>query len=509
MLYLSTVDLRKLLLAIALRNEAARRRRALAASIQQVKRRMAKRRAAAIARIVLMANQGAKDGPRRYVERATGKWRGSSISGYLRGGSDIDKSYVENFRMNLKTFDLLLALVGKTAFAAQTRTVAPPPKGKKLNPKDSMAYCRAHTDPPTTRFKLAVCLYAMAHGGPFKQIGDAASVSKNTVRAWMVDFCAAVMSVIKPIYMPRTPYSEAERSAVNGRFASRRGMPNVTLACDGSHIPFHPRGGKKAKMEYRNYKGWTSILSVAFIDSYYRFFDISVGYPGRAGDNTVLSKSKLVAMMQADPDKWLGPHGVVLGDCGASDGDSIFMNPYHQPTEPDKCWFNFCHSSTRFFVEETFGRWKNRWRFLLHPCEVDHKLTTQMIFASAILHNFCTVHPHSSEDLNLPADMPDAAWQRFFKENDAHMCPSCSARHARVCIHQAAYRNTKQVQAAVRKAPSQAREDARKLMWDMVEKGVSTAFDGRADEDAVRMEAQRIRDLMSGRAGAVQDPYLV
>ena len=48
----------------------------------------------------------------------------------------------------------------------------------------------------------------------------------------------------------------------------------------------------------------------------------------------------------AEPDKWLGEGGVVLGDSGASDGDKVFLNPYHAPTDPDKCWFNFCHSST-------------------------------------------------------------------------------------------------------------------------------------------------------------------
>ena len=129
----------------------------------------------------------------------------------------------------------------------------------------------------------------------------------------------------------------------------------------------------------------------------------------------------------AEPDKWLGQGGVVLGDSGASDGDEIFLNPYYNPTDPDKCWFNFCHSSTRFFVEETFGRWKNRWRFLLDPSRVDHKLTTQMIYASAVLHNFCTAHPRD-QTADLPPEMSDKAWQTFYREYDAHVCPTCRRR---------------------------------------------------------------------------------
>ena len=121
--------------------------------------------------------------------------------------------------------------------------------------------------------------------------------------------------------MPGQAFSSADRDAVQGQFASRRGVPNVTLACDGSHIAYKPCGGKKVKLQYRNYKGWTSILAVAFVDSYYRFFDLDVGYPGRAGDNTVLATNPLLASIQSDPDKWLGPNGEILGDCGASDGD--------------------------------------------------------------------------------------------------------------------------------------------------------------------------------------------
>ena len=89
-------------------------------------------------------------------------------------------------------------------------------------------------------------------------------------------------------------------------------------------------------MEYRNFKGWPSILAVAFVDSYYRFFDIDVGYPGRAGDNTVLKQNWLMREIGQDPDRWLGPGGVILGDSGASDGDQFFLNPYHSPEDPTR-----------------------------------------------------------------------------------------------------------------------------------------------------------------------------
>lgn len=260
------------LVAIMLRNEAARRRRVLQSAIEDVKRRMARRSDAAKARFLMMVAEGDCYRTRRVVERAMGKWRGSTISGYLRCD---EQTYESNFRMNRDTFDKLLGLLQSTEFVKKDEAKhARPRRSKQRRSADSAAFARAHTDPPSTRFKLAVCLYAMAQGGRFKLIGDAASVDKSTVRVWMSVFCMAVMRAVKPVYMPGKPFSPYERSAVQGKFASRRGFPDVTLACDGSHIPFYPCGDKKVKMQYRNYKGWTSLLAVAFVDSYYRFFDL-------------------------------------------------------------------------------------------------------------------------------------------------------------------------------------------------------------------------------------------
>jgi hypothetical protein len=508
MLYhLTNANIKALLLGFYLRQQADQRRRELQAEIAKVKRRMAQRRVQAISQIIMLISQHTEaGGPRRVVERCLGKWRGSTISGYLRGD---DQTYCENFRMDRKTFDKLLELVQSTAFATVTGPKLVPMglAGGRRKRGRTVSFARAHTDPPSTRYKLAVCLYAMAQGGRFKLIGDAAGIGKSTVRKWMVQFCEAIMTAVKPIYMPGTPYSPAEREAVRGKFASRRGVPDVAFACDGTHIPFHPRGGKKVKMLYRNYKGWTSILSVAWVDSYHRFFDLHVGFPGRAGDNSVLARSRLMDQIREDPDTWLGPGGVILGDCGASDGDEIFLNPYHNPTETDACWFNFCHSSTRFFVEETFGRWKNRWRFLMDPCRTNHKLTTQMIYASAVLHNFCTAHPFRNSCVDLPPDMADTAWSTFLTEYDSHRCPTCRARNAAHCIHQSVYRNHAAQTAQIRKAPSAKRDEIKGQLWDWVSDGVTTARTAEQLADALGGKvtdacaaAAKLHDAMERRA---------
>lgn len=89
-----------------------RRRRSLQREIEKVKQRMAARRRAALARFVMLA--ASRTDQRRHVERASGKWRGSTLSGYLRGD---DQTYVENFRMTRETFNKLLSLLAASEFA--------------------------------------------------------------------------------------------------------------------------------------------------------------------------------------------------------------------------------------------------------------------------------------------------------------------------------------------------------------------------------------------------------
>ena len=95
---------------------------------------------------------------------------------------------------------------------------------------------------------------------------------------------------------------------------------------------------------------------------------------------------------------WLGSEGMVAADGGASDGGDILLNPIANPTQPEDQWYNFCHSSTRFFVEETFGRWKNRFRFLLYRLDCSHRHAPRLIYASMVLHNFLTIHKDDSVD---------------------------------------------------------------------------------------------------------------
>ena len=198
------------------------------------------------------------------------------------------------------------------------------------------------------------------------------------------------------------------------------------MATDGSHIPFRPDDAATA-IDYRNYKGWTSILAVAFVTSFFTFVDADVGAAGRSGDNTVLTDSWLLKEIAANREAWLGADGVIAADGGASDGSALLLNPYRSPEDADQKYFNFCHSSTRFFVEETFGRWKNRFRFLLKQSDYDHKTLTRLVYASMILRNACTIHKDDAVTFDTGSDED---WQTFFQEFASHRCPSCNCERA-------------------------------------------------------------------------------
>ena len=422
---------------------------------------------AAVLMALALSEAGEKK-DRRVIPRALGKWRGSTLSGYL---THDDQTYVERFRCSRAQFqglvDLLHGSQLDSAENQRTRALAirqPPPGAAFPSPRRLRRTTKARDvqDIPTLRYKIALCMYTLGHGGPIKVLADAGSVGESSLRRYLGLFALSVIKILGPVYMPATPFSDSERIAVQGQFASRRGIKIASMAVDGSHIPFKPKN-KTFCMDYRNYKGWTSILAVAFVDSFYRFFEVDVGYPGRAGDNTVLTRNPLLAKISADPDKWLGKGGVILGDSGASDSDRVFLNPYHCPTEPEKCWFNFCHSSTRFFVEQTFGIWKSRFRFLMHSLPgLTHKLFVQLIYASAILHNYLIA---TRSDLFRAVDVYSPDWRTFFAKYAAHICPSCKRDQLSHCVHQAGYRNGNAQAARVRKAPSVIRDELCAALW--------------------------------------------
>ena len=194
--------------------------------------------------------------------------------------------------------------------------------------------------------------------------------------------------------------------------------------------------------------------------SFHTFVDAEVGAAGTSGDNSVLETSWLLQQIAKDPEAWLGKDGVIAADSGASDGGERLLNPIPNATDPLDLLFNFCLSSTRFFVEETFGRWKNRFRFLLYMSRMTHRRFVNVVYASMVLHNMLTILKDDAVDFTSGAD---EEWQQFFKRYRRDACPDCTRANVLHCPHQARFRNACSCSGS---GASSLRDSIKESLWE-------------------------------------------
>ena len=180
------------------------------------------------------------------------------------------------------------------------------------------------------------------------------------------------------------------------------------------------------------YPGWFSLHVLAYCNSFHLFTMYKTGATGRMSDNTALQTCEYFQNITEARAAWLGDAtSYIAGDGGTSDPHGILITPFRNPQEIQQKWYNFCHSSTRFFIgascgvcvcaailqsicalfpshlvqgnpspsvnpktatlllltsartciaEETFGRWKNRFRFLLKDITSD--ITSILVLTS-------------------------------------------------------------------------------------------------------------------------------
>jgi hypothetical protein len=93
-------------------------------------------------------------------------------------------------------------------------------------------------------------------------------------------------------------------------FEKKRGISNVGTAVNGIHVPWKPDDARYTE-DLHNYKGWHSILVVAFVNSYYMFSGVEIGWAGRSCDTRVTTHCKYYKKLQKDPTKHLGAGGLV------------------------------------------------------------------------------------------------------------------------------------------------------------------------------------------------------
>jgi hypothetical protein len=87
-------------------------------------------------------------------------------------------------------------------------------------------------------FKIAVAFYYFAHGGVWKTTGNVSGRGPSWVGKIVRRVASSIIVRLGPTYM-RKPTPE-ELDEIIKAFASRKGIGNVGLAADGTHVPFNP-----------------------------------------------------------------------------------------------------------------------------------------------------------------------------------------------------------------------------------------------------------------------------
>ena len=153
----------------------------------------------AVVQAMVLAAASCNNGDRRVVPRALGGWRGSTLAGYLTYD---DIAYVANFRATRVQLNGITELLKGSALdsAAAQRSLEARLRG--LPAQTSIAVrrtfrARQSQDPPTLRFKVALCMYALGQGGPIKPLADAGSVGESALRRYLAVFADAVMAHLK------------------------------------------------------------------------------------------------------------------------------------------------------------------------------------------------------------------------------------------------------------------------------------------------------------------------
>ncbi|KAK9125403.1 hypothetical protein Scep_014249 [Stephania cephalantha] len=167
-------------------------------------------------------------------------------------------------------------------------------------------------------------------------------------------------------------------------------------AIDGTHIPIIVRKNQKAQFRCR--KGFPTMNVMCACTPSKLITYILPGWEGSAADGRILRD----ALSRRNGLK-VPSDNYYLVDAGYSNCQG-FLAPfrgqrYHlsewasgnHPAQTPEEVFNMRHAKARNIIETCFGALKQRWAVLRSPCFYDVKMTTLIIIACAVLHNFLTM----------------------------------------------------------------------------------------------------------------------
>lgn len=283
-----------------------------------------------------------------------------------------NEQWYENFRVRKETFEFILNKISRDITHKDTTM------RKAISP----------------RRRLALTFYYLASTAEYRTISNLFGVSVSFVCNCIKEVCEAIRRHLSNVIKFPTG---VEILQVIQEYENKWGFPMCAGCIDGTHIPIlAPNENHK---DYVNRKGFHSIQMQAVVDSRYLFRDVVVGWPGSVHDARVLSNS---AIFKKGVDNTLFD-GVESRIIQGNDvpplilGDPAYpflpwlMKRYPENNDTPRVQrvFNYRLSRARMTVENTFGRFKGRFKRFSKRVDMEVSSLVNVVLSSCILHNIC------------------------------------------------------------------------------------------------------------------------
>ena len=243
---------------------------------------------------------------------------------------------------------------------------------------------------------VVMLLKRLGKGLDYQEIGDKFGVGASTA-CQKVNTAMSFLIETKKYMISRLQEGRNLEAIIEG-FLTRWNFPLCLGAIDGTHIPI--KAPQNHHTDYFNRKSFHSVILQAVCDSECRITDIFAGWPGRAHDARVFSRSNIG--QKVINGTLVTGHDTLARDINGTTiepflvGDPAYPFRKHRMKDytgsnlsPEKEYFNYRLNRARIQIERTFGLLKGRWRCLLRPLECDLANVVQHVIASCILHNIC------------------------------------------------------------------------------------------------------------------------
>ena len=302
--------------------------------------------------------------------------------------------------------------------------------------------------------RLAVTLRYLATGETYESLMYQYRIHSTTIAKIVPEVCQAIYEKLKDNYC-KIPSTSEEWLEISNRTYERWNFPNSFAAVDGKHVAIlHP---KRSGSDFYNYKGYFSIVLLAFVDYDYCFLMVDVGCQGRISDGGVLKHSAIYPAIKNNtlnlpepqmlpiPEDYplLEPQEKIPFVFVADDAfqlEHFCMKPYSlKNLTDDKRIFNYRLSRFRRVTENAFGIWVNRFRIFTVRNNLNEDNAQSAILATVALHNmlrkqsarFYTPQGFCDTVDMVTGEITEGAWRSEAHNNNTLLDISrTSSRHA-------------------------------------------------------------------------------